>query len=375
MNNSIVVFLVILISIFSCKSVSDDSHIKSNHQCMPTPLERFSHLDSVVNGIQNSKEGMVFIQGGSFEMGSDGNIKVDGEKGYVGSDEFPKHQVEINSFWMDATEVTNIQFKAFVDATGYVTTAEISPDWEEIKKSLPPDTPRPPDSVLAPASLVFIQTDGPVLLQDYSQWWRWTIGANWRHPFGPGSNIEGKDNYPVVHISWDDAQSYCKWAGKRLPTEAEWEYASRGGQINQIYSWGNEHINKGISKANSWEGDFPYNNELNDGYLYTAPVKSYLPNGYGLYDMAGNVAEWTSNAYDESAFSYSHDMNMDNNYTAKEDDHAVLKRKVIRGGSWKDIAYFIQNRTRTVEYQDTAKCYIGFRCAVDFLGRDKKDFE
>ena len=292
MNNLIVFFLLILISIFSCKSVSDDSHIKSNHQCMPTTLERFSHLDSVVNGTQNSKEGMVFIQGGNFEMGSDGNIKADGEKGYVGSDEFPKHQVEINSFWMDATEVTNIQFKAFIEATGYVTTAEIAPDWEEIKKSLPPGTLRPPDSVLAPASLVFIQTDGPVLLQDYSQWWRWTIGANWKHPFGPGSNIEGKDDYPVVHISWDDAQSYCKWSGKRLPTEAEWEYASRGGQINQIYSWGNEHINKGISKTNSWEGDFPYNNELNDGYLYTAPVKSYLPNGYGLYDMAGNVWEW-----------------------------------------------------------------------------------
>ena len=373
MNNSIVFFLVILISIFSCKSVSDDSHIRSNHQCMPTPLERFSHSDSVVNGTQNSQEGMVFIQGGSFEMGSDGNIKGDGEKGYVGSDEFPKHQVEINSFWMDATEVTNIQFKAFVDATGYVTTAEIAPDWEEIKKSLPPGTPRPPDSVLAPASLVFIQTDGPVLLQDYSQWWRWTIGAHWRHPFGPGSNIEGKDNYPVVHISWDDAQSYCKWAGKRLPTEAEWEYASRGGQINQIYSWGNEHINKGISKTNSWEGDFPYNNELNDGYLYSAPVKSYLSNGYGLYDMAGNVSEWTSNTFDESAFSYAHDMNMDYTLTAEDSDSEVLKRKVIRGGSWKDISYFIQTSTRDFEYQDTAKCYIGFRCAVDFLGRDKQD--
>ena len=371
MNNSIVVFLVILISIFSCKSVSDDSHIRSNHQCMPTPLERFSHSDSVVNGTQNSKEGMVFIQGGSFEMGSDGNIKGDGEKGYVGSDEFPKHQVEINSFWMDATEVTNIQFKAFVDATGYVTTAEIAPDWEEIKKSLPPGTPRPPDSVLAPASLVFIQTDGPVLLQDYSQWWRWTIGANWRHPFGPGSNIEGKDNYPVVHISWDDAQSYCKWAGKRLPTEAEWEYASRGGQINQIYSWGNEHINKGISKANSWEGDFPYNNELNDGYLYTAPVKSYLPNAYGLYDMAGNVWEWCQDWYhiDYYKMIVNEISNNPNGPNESYDpDEPYIKKRVMKGGSFMcndSYCSGYRNSMRMKSSPDTGSLHTGFRTVMD----------
>ena len=371
MNNSIVVFLVILISIFSCKSVSDDSHIRSNHQCMPTPLERFSHSDSVVNGTQNSKEGMVFIQGGSFEMGSDGNIKGDGEKGYVGSDEFPKHQVEINSFWMDATEVTNIQFKAFVDATGYVTTAEIAPDWEEIKKSLPPGTPRPPDSVLAPASLVFIQTDGPVLLQDYSQWWRWTIGANWRHPFGPGSNIEGKDNYPVVHISWDDAQSYCKWAGKRLPTEAEWEYASRGGQTNQIYSWGNEHINKGISKANSWEGDFPYNNELNDGYLYTAPVKSYLPNAYGLYDMAGNVWEWCQDWYhiDYYKMIVNEISNNPNGPNESYDpDEPYIKKRVMKGGSFMcndSYCSGYRNSMRMKSSPDTGSLHTGFRTVMD----------
>jgi len=371
MNNSIVLSLLILISIFSCKSVSDDSHIKSNHQCMPTPLERFSHSDSVINGTQNSKEGMVFIQGGSFEMGSDGNIKGDGEKGYVGSDEFPKHQVEINSFWMDATEVTNIQFKAFVDATGYVTTAEIAPDWEEIKKSLPPGTPRPPDSVLAPASLVFIQTDGPVLLQDYSQWWRWTIGAHWRHPFGPGSNIEGKDNYPVVHISWDDAQSYCKWAGKRLPTEAEWEYASRGGQINQIYSWGNEHINKGISKANSWEGDFPYNNELNDGYLYTAPVKSYLPNGYGLYDMAGNVWEWCQDWYHIDYYKMivnEISNNPDGPNVSYDPDEPYIKKRVMKGGSFMcndSYCSGYRNSMRMKSSPDTGSLHTGFRTVMD----------
>jgi formylglycine-generating enzyme required for sulfatase activity len=371
MNNSIVLALLILIAICSCKSASDDSHIKSNHQCMPTPLERFSHLDSAVNGTQNSKEGMVFIQGGNFEMGSDGNIKVDGEKGYVGSDEFPKHQVKINSFWMDATEVTNIQFKAFVDATGYVTTAEIAPDWEEIKKSLPPGTPRPPDSVLAPASLVFTQTDSPVILQDYSQWWRWTIGAHWRHPFGPGSNIEGKDNYPVVHISWDDAQSYCKWAGKRLPTEAEWEYASRGGQINQIYSWGNEHINKGISKANSWEGDFPYNNERTDGYLYTAPVKSYLPNDYGLYDMAGNVWEWCQDWYHIDYYKMTANEisnNPDGPNVSYDPDEPYIKKRVMKGGSFlcnDSYCSGYRNSMRMKSSPDTGSLHTGFRTVVD----------
>jgi formylglycine-generating enzyme required for sulfatase activity len=316
---------------------------------------------------------MVFIQGGNFEMGSDGNIKADGEKGYVGSDEFPKHQVKINSFWMDATEVSNIQFKAFVDATGYVTTAEIAPDWEEIKKSLPPGTPRPPDSVLAPASLVFIQTDSPVLLQDYSQWWRWTIGANWKHPFGPGSNIEGKDDYPVVHISWDDAQSYCKWAGKRLPTEAEWEYASRGGQTNQIYSWGNEHINKGISKANSWEGDFPYNNELNDGYLYSAPVKSYLPNGYGLYDMAGNVWEWCQDWYHIDYYkmianAISNNPNGPN--VSYDPDEPYIKKRVMKGGSFMcndSYCSGYRNSMRMKSSPDTGSLHTGFRTVIDVV--------
>ena len=199
------------------------------------------------------------------------------------------------------------------------------------------------------------------------------------------------DDYPVVGVSWKQAIAFTKWrteqmnkflrANKlqaspdfRLPTESEWEYAARGGQDLSPYPWGGPYTrnNKGCFLANfkPLRGNY-----VADGALKTVKVASYNPNGYGLYDMSGNVAEWTSNAFDESAFSYAHDMNADYHYNASEEDHPVLKRKVIRGGSWKDIAYFIQNSTRTYEYQDTAKCYIGFRCAVDFLGRDKKDFE
>ncbi len=199
------------------------------------------------------------------------------------------------------------------------------------------------------------------------------------------------DDYPVVGISWKQAVAFTKWRTEqmnnflrannqqatpdyRLPTESEWEYASRGGQDLSPYPWGGPYTrnNKGCFLANfkPLRGNY-----VADGALKTVKVASYNPNGYGLYDMSGNVAEWTSNAFDESAFSYAHDMNSDYHYNAKEDDHPVLKRKVIRGGSWKDIAYFIQNSTRTYEYQDTSKCYIGFRCAVDFLGRDKKDFQ
>ena len=199
------------------------------------------------------------------------------------------------------------------------------------------------------------------------------------------------DDYPVVGVSWKQAIAFTKWRTQqmnkflrannlqaspdfRLPTESEWEYAARGGQDLSPYPWGGPYTrnNKGCFLANfkPLRGNY-----VADGALKTVKVASYNPNGYGLYDMSGNVAEWTSNAFDESAFSYAHDMNADYHYNASEEDHPVLKRKVIRGGSWKDIAYFIQNSTRTYEYQDTAKCYIGFRCAVDFLGRDKKDFE
>lgn len=231
--------------------------------------------------------GMVWIPGGEFTMGSTDPL--------ARRDESPVHRVRVDGFWMDKTEVTNAQFRAFVEATGYVTVAERAIDWEELKKQLPPGTPKPPDESLQPGSLVFTPPGRAVDPRDYSRWWSWVPGASWRHPEGPGSTIEGRDHYPVVHIAHDDALAYCAWAGKRLPTEAEWEFAARGGLDAKVNVWGDEPI--GPSRANTWQGEFPHRNTLEDGFAGAAPVGSFLPNGYGLHDMAGNVWEWCSDLY------------------------------------------------------------------------------
>ncbi len=234
--------------------------------------------------------GMVWIPGGEFRMGSTDPL--------ARPDESPIHRARVDGFWMDATEVTNAQFALFVKATGYKTVAERPVDWEELKEQLPPGTPRPDDKMLLPGSLVFTPPDHPVDPRGYEQWWAWTTGANWRHPEGPTSTIEGKDNYPVVHVAYEDALAYCNWAGKRLPTEAQWEFAARGGLDGKVNVWGDEPID--AKRANTWQGHFPDKNtahEGGDGYARAAPVKSFPPNGYGLYDMAGNVWEWCSDLY------------------------------------------------------------------------------
>ena len=227
---------------------------------------------------QKPPNGMVLIPEGTFMMGSDGP--------QARPDESPVHLVKVDGFWIDQTEVTNSQFNTFVEATGYVTTAEKPVNWDEMKKQLPPGTPKPHDSLLQASSLTFKSTNGPVDLNNYSAWWEWKPKANWRQPRGKGSSIEGKEDHPVVHVSWDDANAYAKWAGKRLPTEAEWEWAARGGLKDKKYPWGDEEITTGKVKANSWDGSFPYNNTNKDLFFYSAPVKSFEANGFGLYDMA-----------------------------------------------------------------------------------------
>ncbi len=304
--------------------------------------------------------GMVWIDGGTYAMGGDNRE--------ASADEYPKHQVTVNGFWMDATEVTNAQFAAFVKATGYITTAEKKPDWDELKKQLPPGTPKPPDSVLVAASLVFKPTTGEVDLNDYSQWWIWQKRADWKHPQGPASSIKGKSNYPVTQLSWYDAQAYCKWAGKRLPTEAEWEWAARGGQANKIYPWGNEPVTYGPAKANIWEGNFPYKNILRDKFYRAAPVKSFKPNGYGLYDMAGNVWEWCYDFYNETYYQHSPNKNPQgpNQSYDSQEPHAV--KRVIRGGSFLCNSSYcsgfrVARRMKSTE--DSGMEHLGFRCVQD----------
>ncbi|MGF7073430.1 formylglycine-generating enzyme family protein [Mucilaginibacter sp. 3215] len=310
---------------------------------------------------QTSHAGMVWVPAGTFRMGAD-NQQAE-------PDEYPKHDVTVDGFWIDKTEVTNAQFEKFVKATGYITTAERKPDWNELKKQMPPGTEKPADSLLVPASLIFVPASKPVNLNDYSQWWAWKTGANWKHPHGPGSDIKGKDNYPVVQVSWYDAVAYSKWAGKRLPTEAEWERAARGGLEDKIYPWGNKKVNEGQPKANTWEGSFPYKNTQRDHYYYLAPVSSFAPNGYGLYDMAGNVWEWCADLYNNNYYkTVSSPAGVKNPKGASKSydpDEPYAIKRVVRGGSFlcNDSycsGYRVSRRMKTTE--DSGMEHLGFRC-------------
>jgi formylglycine-generating enzyme len=236
--------------------------------------------------------GMVYLPGGEFTMGSTDPL--------ARPDETPVHRVRVQGFWIDRTEVTNAQFADFVKATGYKTVAERPVDWEELKKQVPEGTPRPPDAVLEPGSLVFTPPDHPVDLARYDLWWSWTHGADWRHPEGPDSSIEDRMDHPVVQVAWEDAQAYARWAGKRLPTEAEWEYAARGGLDGAVNTWGDKPV--GPAHSNIWTGHFPDRNTAEDGFVRTAPVGSFPPNGFGLVDMSGNVWEWCSDLYRVDAY-------------------------------------------------------------------------
>ncbi len=315
-------------------------------------------------GIKVFDQHMVLIAGGKYFMGSN--------KPEAYANEQPVHEVFVDSFYMDAYEVTNHQFQQFVNETGYVTTAEELIIWDEMRKQLPTHIPKPPDSLLEPGSLVFQASTKPIPLNDESIWWKWVRGASWKHPNGQNSSIENIMDHPVVHVSWDDAVAYAKWAGKRLPTEAEWEWAARGMKTNALYPWGNESINIEPMKANFWQGHFPYLNTKRDGYSMTAPVGSFKPNEYGLYDMAGNVWEWCSDYYNINSYTVDANSGFCKNPKGPERSYDPTEpfavKKVLRGGSFLcNDSYCSGYRVsrRMSSSKDTGLSHTGFRCVKD----------
>jgi formylglycine-generating enzyme required for sulfatase activity len=376
MKVRVIVLVLSTLMLFACGSASmdpasgsaeADAHYADSiaHCSVPLP-SRFavaSQPGIVSAADSTAKDGMVWIPGGEFVMGASDK---EGRE-----DEYPRHTVRVKGFWMDITEVTNEQFSKFVQATGYLTTAERKPDWEELKKQVPPGTPKPHDSVLVAASLVFQAAAGPIPLDDASQWWKWVKGANWKHPQGPGSTIKGKEKLPVVHISWDDANAYAKWAGKRLPSEAEWEFAARGGLLGKPYTWGDEPVSQGKQKANIWQGRFPDDNKVLDGFRGPAPVKSFVPNSYGLFDMAGNVWEWCADWYDAGYYETVQNKinaNPSGPLHSNDPQEPGVPKRVVRGGSFLChdsycASYRVSARMKTSP--DTGLEHTGFRCVAN----------
>ena len=300
---------------------------------------------------------MIQIPGGRFTMGSDRHYP----------EEAPAHSVQVDAFWIDRSPVTNAQFSAFVEATGHVTFAEIPPDPRDYPGALP--------HMLKAGSLVFTPPGRRVDLRNWAQWWNFAFGADWRHPYGPGSSIAGIEDHPVVHVTCSDAEAYARWAGKSLPTEAEWEYAARGGLEGAEYAWGDELTPGGRHMANTWQGEFPNENSRLDGYERTSPVGTYPPNGYGLYDMIGNVWEWTTDWYSsrhpQVAEKTCCGVAKNPRGAAEEASYDPqqpeirIPRRVVKGGSHLCAPSYCRRyrpAARHAQAVDTSMSHLGFRC-------------
>jgi len=316
----------------------------------------------IVRGDQESKDDrtgdMVWIPDGTFHMGSDNHYP----------EEAPAHEVTVDGFWIDRVPVTNRQFARFVIATGHKTIAEIPPDPEHYPGALP--------QLLYAGSLVFERPHSTYDLRDWSRWWIFLKGADWRHPYGPRSNINSLNDHPVVHVSYADALAYAQWTGKDLPTEAEWEFAARGGLDRAEFAWGDELTPDGVHMANTWQGEFPLRNLCQDGYERTSPVTAFPPNGYGIHDMIGNVWEWTADWYsptheDGSAKACCIRSNprggrMEASYDPRE-PNVRIPRKVIKGGSHlcaPNYCHRYRPAARQAEAIDASTSHLGFRCVL-----------
>jgi formylglycine-generating enzyme required for sulfatase activity len=299
---------------------------------------------------------MVWIPGGMFDMGSEGEHAAPAER--------PKHTVTVDGFFIDARLVTNAEFREFVRATKYVTVAERAVDREQLLRQMPPGTPPPAPEMLVPGSLVFAPTGHAVSLDDWSRWWKWMPGANWQHPTGPESTIEGQDNLPVVQIAWEDAMAYAKWAGRRLPTEAEWEFAARGGLKDAEYAWGNEDLDSAHPQAHIYAGDFPTHAAA------PKPVGSFAANGFGLFDMSGNVWQWTADWYWPDSYARDRARGVVRNPAGPDGPDprpGSMAARVLRGGSFlcNDVycrGYRVSARSSAAP--DSGASHIGFRTVM-----------
>lgn len=301
-------------------------------------------------GERDATKGMAWIPGGTFAMGS--------ERHYA--EEAPVREVTVGGFWMDEHPVTNLEFARFVKATGHVTAAERVPD--------PSDYPGAKEELLFAGSVVFRKTDGPVDLGNHFNWWAWVRGADWRHPEGPGSSLHGRERHPVVHVAWADVEAYAAWAGKELPTEAEWELAARGGLEGAEFAWGDELMPRGKPMANTWQGEFPWRNTLEDGFEGTSPVGHFPPNAYGLVDMIGNVWEWTTDWYAPSHAEGTPCCGADLRAASVDpNDPSAIPRKVMKGGSHLCAPEYCRRyrpAARMAQPVDTSTSHLGFRCVV-----------